>query len=100
MLELFTEIQQQTGVAYLFISHDLAVVRHLSRRVAVMYHGEIVEWGDAEQVTTRPEHPYTKRLFLAAPVPDPQLQAQRRAERHRLLAEQNRVSTSTVTVSV
>lgn len=92
VLELFQEIQERTGVAYLFVSHDLAVVRHLSHRVAVMFQGEIVEWGDAEQVTTRPEHPYTQRLFLAAPVPDPDKQEQRRAERRRLAAvhdEQN-----------
>jgi peptide/nickel transport system ATP-binding protein len=100
VLELFKEIQERTGVAYLFVSHDLAVVRHLSRRVAVMYRGEIVEWGDAEQVTARPEHPYTQRLFLAAPVPHPRLQAKRRAERHALLARQNRESTSTVTIAV
>jgi ABC-type glutathione transport system ATPase component len=86
VLALFKEIQEDTGVAYLFISHDLAVVRHLSHRVAVMYRGEIVEWGDGDQVTARPEHPYTRRLFLAAPVPDPVLQAERRAERRRLLA--------------
>ena len=92
VLELFREIQMDTNVAYLFISHDLAVVRHLSHRVAVMYHGEIVEWGAAEQVTSRPEHPYTQRLLLAAPIPDPVRQEQRRAERHRLAelqAEQN-----------
>ncbi len=86
ILTLFQEIQARTGVAYLFVSHDLAVVRHLSHRVAVMFRGEIVEWGDAEQVTTRPEHPYTQRLFLAAPVPDPDRQRLRRAERHRLAA--------------
>jgi ABC-type glutathione transport system ATPase component len=84
VLALFKEIQERTGVAYLFISHDLAVVRHLSHRVAVMYRGEIVEWGDGDQVTSRPQHPYTQRLFLAAPVPDPVLQEQRRAERRRL----------------
>jgi peptide/nickel transport system ATP-binding protein len=57
-----------------------------------MYHGEIVEWGSGDQVTARPEHPYTQRLFLAAPVPDPDRQEQRRADRQRLLvahAEQN-----------
>ncbi|MFF0700005.1 ATP-binding cassette domain-containing protein [Streptomyces tendae] len=85
VLALLRDIQGTTGVAYLFISHDLAVVRHLSHRVAVMYRGEIVEWGDGDQVTSRPEHPYTRRLFLAAPVPDPELQEQRRAERQRLL---------------
>jgi ABC-type glutathione transport system ATPase component len=78
VLDLFREIQEDTGVAYLFVSHDLAVVRHLSHRVAVMYRGEIVEWGDGEQVTARPEHPYTQKLFLAAPIADPDLQAERR----------------------
>jgi peptide/nickel transport system ATP-binding protein len=88
VLDLFIEIQERTGVAYLFISHDLAVVRHISHRVAVMYHGEIVELGPGSQVTGAPEHPYTQRLFMAAPVPDPQRQEQRRADRHRLLATQ------------
>ncbi|MEN9606353.1 MAG: Oligopeptide transport ATP-binding protein OppF [Actinomycetota bacterium] len=85
VLDLFLEIQQRTGVAYLFISHDLAVVRHLSHRVAVMYKGEIVEWGDAEQVTSNPQHAYTKRLMMAAPVPNPVEQKVRRDERRRLL---------------
>jgi ABC-type glutathione transport system ATPase component len=88
VLALFLEIQERTGVAYFFISHDLDVVRHLSHRVAVMYRGEIVERGDGQQVTTRPQHPYTQRLFLASPVPDPERQAQRRAERQRLAASQ------------
>ena len=88
VLELFKEIQERTGVAYLFVSHDLAVVRHLSHRVAVMLHGEIVEWGDGDQVTASPKHPYTQRLFLAAPVPDPDRQEERRADRQRLIDEQ------------
>ncbi|MCZ0997466.1 ATP-binding cassette domain-containing protein [Streptomyces mirabilis] len=88
VLALLKEIQETTGVAYLFISHDLAVVRYLSHRVAVMYRGEIVEWGDGDQVTSRPEHPYTRRLFLAAPVPDPVLQEQRRTERQNLAKSQ------------
>ena len=88
VLALFKEIQERTGVAYLFISHDLAVVRHLSHRVAVMYRGEIVEWGDGDDVTSTPQHPYTQRLFLAAPVPDPVLQEHRRAERRQLLETQ------------
>jgi peptide/nickel transport system ATP-binding protein len=86
VLDLFLEIQERTGVAYLFISHDLAVVRHLSHRVAVMYQGEIVEWGDGEQVSSNPQHPYTKRLMMAAPVPNPVEQAVRREERRALLA--------------
>ena len=88
MLDLFKEIQERTGVAYLFVSHDLAVVRHLSHRVAVMYHGEIVEWGAGDQVTSDPVHPYTQKLFLAAPVPDPDRQEQRRSVRQRLRAEE------------
>jgi ABC-type oligopeptide transport system ATPase subunit len=75
-------------VSYLFVSHDLDVVRHISHRVAVMYRGGIVEQGPAEVVTRDPEHPYTQRLLLASPVPDPDLQEQRRADRHRLLEGQ------------
>ncbi|WP_062312610.1 ATP-binding cassette domain-containing protein [Demequina rhizosphaerae] len=84
VLELFLEIQERTGVAYLFISHDLAVVREMSHRVAVLLHGELVEWGDGDTVTSQPEHPYTQRLLLASPVPDPIAQEQRRADRLRL----------------
>jgi ABC-type glutathione transport system ATPase component len=86
VLDLFLQIQQDTGVAYLFISHDLDVVRHISQRVAVMYHGEIVEQGPAEQVTRAPQHPYTQRLLLASPVPDPDRQAVRRDARKALQA--------------
>src|SRR5690606_21237290 len=62
VIELFIEIQERTGVAYLFISHDLAVVRAISHRVAVMSGGTIVEQGSADQVTSRPENEYTRRL--------------------------------------
>ena len=86
VLDLFLQIQQDTGVAYLFISHDLDVVRHISHRVAVMYHGEIVEQGLAEQVTRTPQHPYTQRLLLASPVPDPDRQTARREARKALRA--------------
>ncbi|MCO4238999.1 ATP-binding cassette domain-containing protein [Pseudarthrobacter raffinosi] len=88
VLDLFLQIQKDTGVSYLFVSHDLDVVRHISHRVAVMYRGEIVEQGPAEIVTRNPDHPYTQRLLLASPVPDPDRQEKRRAERHRLLEEQ------------
>lgn len=87
ILDLLIEIQERTGVAYLFVSHDLSVVRHVSHRVAVMYRGEIVESGDGEQVTSRPEHPYTKQLFLAAPVADPDRQAELRHQRRALKSE-------------
>ncbi|MDT0317915.1 ATP-binding cassette domain-containing protein [Streptomyces millisiae] len=85
VLDLLVDIQESTGVAYLFVSHDLSVVRHISHRVAVLYHGEIVETGDGAEVTATPSHPYTQRLLLASPVPDPAAQERRRAERHQLL---------------
>ncbi|MGB7982102.1 MAG: ATP-binding cassette domain-containing protein [Candidatus Nanopelagicales bacterium] len=87
VLDLLLEIQEITGVSYLFISHDLDVVRHLSHRVAVLYKGVIVEQGDAEQVTQTPVHPYTKRLLFASPVPDPDRQAERRDQRRAFTAE-------------
>jgi len=85
VLDLFIEIQERTGVAYLFVSHDLSVIRHISHRVAVVYHGEVVEQGDVDKVTTDPDHPYTQRLLLASPVPDPTAQARRRAERQAVI---------------
>ena len=85
VLDLFLQIQQDTGVSYLFVSHDLDVVRHLSHRVAVMYQGRIVEQGDATQVTQDPRDPYTQRLLLASPVPDPDRQAERRRRRRALI---------------
>ncbi|RAX46501.1 peptide ABC transporter ATP-binding protein [Arthrobacter sp. AQ5-06] len=88
VLDLFLQIQKDTGVSYLFVSHDLDVVRHISHRVAVMYQGEIVEQGPADFVTSTPGHPYTQRLLLASPVPDPDRQEKRRADRHRLLEVQ------------
>ena len=90
VLDLLIELQERTGVAYLFISHDLAVVRHISHRVAVLYRGEIVETGTGEQVTSRPEHPYTRKLFLAAPLPDPDQQRERRIARKAMAAEDAR----------
>ncbi|MFP5336515.1 MAG: ATP-binding cassette domain-containing protein [Actinomycetes bacterium] len=86
VLDLLLEIQLLSRIAYLFISHDLDVVRHMSHRVAVMYRGEIVEQGAATQVTAEPSHPYTQRLLLASPVNDPDRQAQRREARRRLAA--------------
>lgn len=81
VLELFAEIQERTGVAYLFVSHDLAVIRAISHRVAVMYRGRIVEQGSVADVTERPQDPYTRSLLLAAPVPDPVEQRRRRLAR-------------------
>jgi len=88
VLRLLLEIQQQTGVACLFVSHDLAVVRYVSHRVSVIYKGDIVETGPAGQVTSSPAHPYTQSLLLAAPIADPVEQKRRRLERLRLATEQ------------
>lgn len=85
VLDLFVDIQRATGVAYLFVSHDLSVVRHISHRVAVLYRGDLVETGSAEHVTSTPDHPYTQKLLLAAPVADPARQRQRREERRRIM---------------
>jgi ABC-type glutathione transport system ATPase component len=71
MLDLFIDIQRSTGVAHLFVSHDLSVVRHIGHRVAVLYRGDFVETGSAAQVTSAPEHAYSQQLLLAAPVADP-----------------------------
>jgi ABC-type glutathione transport system ATPase component len=89
VLRLLLEIQQQTGVACLFVSHDLAVVRYVSHRVSVIYKGDIVETGPAGQVTSSPAHSYTKSLLLAAPIADPVEQKRRRLERLRLAQEQS-----------
>jgi peptide/nickel transport system ATP-binding protein len=88
-LDLSTQAQRDTGVAYLFISHDLAVVRHLSHRIAVMQGGRIVEWGEGAQVSDAPKDAYTQRLMMAAPVPNPDEQAIRRKQRQALIAAAN-----------
>ena len=80
VLNLLKSLQQSLGLAMLFISHDLTVVRHVSHRTVVLYRGDIVEQGDAGQVHERPEHPYTRALLAAAPVPDPLIQRERRAQ--------------------
>jgi oligopeptide/dipeptide ABC transporter ATP-binding protein len=78
VINLLTELQDELGVAYLFIAHDLSVVRHLSDEIAVMYLGQIVEEGDADEVYERPTHPYTAALLSSIPVPDPARQYERK----------------------
>ncbi len=77
VINLLTDLQTRLGLTYLFIAHDLSVVRHISDRIAVMYLGRIVEAGPAEEVYTRPRHPYTEALLSAIPVPDPVFQRTR-----------------------
>ncbi|MFT3873290.1 MAG: ABC transporter ATP-binding protein [Nocardioides sp.] len=94
MINLLEDLQEELGVAYLFIAHDLAVVRHISDDVGVMYSGRLLETGAAEQVYTEPAHPYTQMLLAAIPVPDPDAQRERRQLRRDLRAAQKSAQTS------
>jgi oligopeptide/dipeptide ABC transporter ATP-binding protein len=78
VLNLMLDLQREMGLAYLFISHNLAVVEHISHRIAVMYLGRIVEYTDKRTLFTRPLHPYTEQLLLAVPVPDPRVKRAKR----------------------
>ena len=73
VINMFDELQDKLGLTYLFIAHDLLVVRHISDRIAVMYLGKMVELADAEEIYDRPLHPYSKSLLSAVPVPDPKV---------------------------
>jgi oligopeptide transport system ATP-binding protein len=84
ILNLLKDLQRDFGLTYLFISHDLAVVRTMSDEIAVMNQGKLVEVGPAEDVYLRPKDEYTKALFAAVPVPDPRRQRERKAERARI----------------
>ncbi|MDY4835814.1 MAG: dipeptide ABC transporter ATP-binding protein [Frisingicoccus sp.] len=73
VINMFDELQEELGLTYLFIAHDLLVVRHISDRIAVMYLGKMVELADADEIYNRPLHPYSKSLLSAVPVPDPKI---------------------------
>lgn len=73
VINMFEELQEKLGVAYLFIAHDLLVVRHISNRIAVMYLGRVVETADADELSDSPVHPYTQSLLSAVPIPDPKI---------------------------
>jgi len=77
IVNLLSDLQEELGLSYLFIAHDLHVVEHVSRRVAVMYLGRVVELATSDQIYNQPRHPYTKALLSAAPEPDPTARKQR-----------------------
>jgi oligopeptide transport system ATP-binding protein len=83
ILNLLKDLQHEFGLAYLFVAHDLAVVRTMSDRIAVMNRGKIVEIGPAEEVYTKPQDPYSQALLAAVPIPDPRRMFERRAERRK-----------------
>ena len=72
VINMFEDLQKKLGVAYLFIAHDLLVVQHISKRIAVMYLGHMVESADANELMEKPMHPYTQSLLSAVPIPDPE----------------------------
>jgi peptide/nickel transport system ATP-binding protein len=78
IMNLLEDLQRNLRLAYVFIAHDLAVVRHISHRVIVMYLGKVMEVGEGDSLYENPQHPYTKALLDAAPVPDPQIERRRK----------------------
>ncbi|WP_312672264.1 ABC transporter ATP-binding protein [Microbacterium sp.] len=94
VINLLDELKTKLGLSYLFVAHDLSVVRHIADRVAVMYLGEFVEHGDVDQVFDAPQHPYTKALLSAIPVPDPDIER----TRERVVFDAETMSTKPATV--
>jgi ABC-type proline/glycine betaine transport system ATPase subunit len=80
IVNLLDDLQDELGLAYLFVAHDIGVVRHISDRIAVMHDGKIVEQGSADQVCEHPKDDYTKKLLAAVPIPDPRESRERAAK--------------------
>lgn len=102
ILNLLLELQKEQGLSYLFISHDISVVRFISDRVAVLYRGQVMETGATLAVTENPGHPYTRELVNSAPIADPQAQRDRRATEQQYKADRanRQPATATVTTTV
>jgi peptide/nickel transport system ATP-binding protein len=92
VINLLDDLKVKLGLSYLFVAHDLSVVRHIADRVAVMYLGEFVEHGDVDDVFENPQHPYTKALLSAIPVPDPDIER----TRERIIFEPGLLGTSNI----
>jgi ABC-type oligopeptide transport system ATPase subunit len=80
VVNLMQDLQEEFGLSYIFIAHDLSVVRHISDRIAVMFKGQIVEIGEAESIYQQPQHPYSRTLLAAVPRPDPERSRRKRLE--------------------
>ncbi|BDZ38038.1 ABC transporter ATP-binding protein [Microbacterium suwonense] len=94
VINLLDELKAKLGLSYLFVAHDLSVIRHIADRVAVMYLGEFVEYGDVDEVFDNPQHPYTQALLSAIPVPDPDIER----TRQRVVFDPETMSTRPATV--
>lgn len=81
VVNMLEDLQSEMGLTYLFIAHDLSMVKHISNRIGVMYLGKLMEMGDSDELYNNPQHPYTKALLSAIPIPNP------RAEKHRIMLE-------------
>jgi len=103
VVDLLKDLQQRLGLTYLFIAHDLSMVKHISDRVAVMYGGKIVELAESEELYANPQHPYTKMLLQSIPIPDPAIEKQKKrqvmSEEELLINRFNLDSTQLVEVS-
>lgn len=100
VLNLLMDLQEKLKLSYLFISHDLGVVRHVSNRIAVLQHGAVVEEGPADEIAGRPAQPYTQALIASTPIADPEEQAARRRQRILAASRRNAHTRSTATWQV